>query len=443
MNNKKMQLSFVAFLALLFAGVCVGSMLGGHKSQEPLKGGAKDLKAQRAHQRAAHPVPSLAQPSDSNDQLEQIRTGAIDEVRQTRLHPTAENLKNLVALINTNKDTAVLSEALNTLGVLAQHGIDSEQTCKLLAQKALDKNFPSRGEALLVASILEKNKALPVVAAFIDKGAASAENPAMLGWASRALGMIATPQSVPVIEKVISQTSDPDVLGASFAALGKAASPEAFSLLKQRTQTSDGQIQAYGAAALSESKDPQTRQWIARSIQDGTLGKQAVSMLAMMPSAPDIFQKVLAEGALSPTKQLDILQQIAPGLQAGPHREKLALALAPLVYSGNPKVQAEAITLIGHSGGKKVADIIKPFLSSKNPEVRKDAFFSYMKYTNADNYRYLFDFLDDQSPETRRMAIFMIGKFYGASDREALEQAAQSDDAFIRDKAGQYLSSLN
>jgi HEAT repeat protein len=441
MNNKKMQLSFAVFLALLIAVVSIGSMLRGHKSKGTPKGATKELKAQK--QMAAHPVSSLAQPSDSNDQSQQIRAGAIDEVRQARLHPTAQNLKTLFALVNTNKDTAVLSEALNTLGVLAQRGIDSEQTCKLLAQKALDKNFPSRGEALLVASILEKNKALPVVSTFIQTGEASAQNGAVLGWAARALGMIATPQSVPVIEKLISQTSDPDVLGASFAALGKAASPEAFSILKHQTQTSNGQIQAYGAAALSESKDPQTRQWIAHSIQEGTLGKQAVSMLAMMPASPDIFAKVLAEGGLSPAKQLDILQQIAPGLQAGPQREKLALALAPLVYSGNAKVQAETLTLIGHSGGKKVADIIKPFLSSDNPEVRKDAFFSYMKYTNADNYKYLFDFLDDQNPETRRMAIFMIGKFYGASDREALEQAAQSDDAFIRDKAGQYLSSLN
>lgn len=443
MNNKRKQLSIAAFVALLFAVVCIGPMLGRHKSQEGLKGGAMDRKAQRARQPAAQRVPSLAQPSASSDESEQIRAGAIDEVRQARLHPSAGNLKNLVGLINTNKDTAVLSEALNTLGVLAQRGIDSEQTGKLLAQKALDKNFPSRGEALLVASILEKNKVLPVVSAFIQGGGAGAQNGAMLGWAARALGMIATPQSVPVIEKLISQTRDPDVLGASFAALGKAGTPEAFSLLKQQSQTSDGQVQAYSAAALSESKDPQTRQWIARSIQEGTLGKQAVSMLAMMPAAPDIFAKVLAEGGLSSAKQLDLLQQIAPGIQAGPHREKLALALAPLVYSGNAKVQAEAITLIGHSGGKQVADIIKPFLSSKNPEVRKDAFFSYMKYANADNYEYLFDFLDDQNPETRRMAIFMIGKFYGASDRDALEQAAQSEDAFIRDKADQYLSSLN
>jgi HEAT repeat protein len=334
---------------------------------------------------------------------------------------------------------------LNTLGVLAQRGIDRQQACKLLAQKALDKDFPSRGEALLIAAILEKNDALPVVSAFLQDGggAPGRENTAMLTWASRALSMIATPQSVPVVEKLISRTSDPDVRGAAFAALAKAGSAEAFSILKQQAQTTTGKNQAYSAAALSESKDPQVRQWIVDAIRNGALGKDAVSLLATMSSAPDIFGKVLTDGGLSPAQQLEMLKQIGPGLNGNPSRQKLAVALAPLVYTGDAKVQGETIKLIGHSGGEKAADIIKPFLSSDDPELRRDAFYSYMQFANADNYKYLFDFLSDQSPETRRMAIFMIGKFYGASDRSALEQAAQSDDAFVKDKANQYLSSLN
>ncbi len=444
MNNKKLQLSLLAFLVLVITGAGIASMIGGHKSKNALKSGAKGLESAMAKKSGTQPVPSLAPPADPVEQLEQQRTGAIGEVRRTRMHPTPENMKKLVALINTDKDTAVLSEALNTLGVLAQRGIDSQQACKLLAQKALDKDFPSRGEALLVAAILGKNKALPVVAAFIKGGGdQTPENIGMLGWASRALSMIATPQSVPIIEKLISETSDPDVRGASYAALAKAGTPQAFSILKQQAQTSTGKDQAYSTAALSESKDPQIRQWIVNAIQDGTLGKDAISTLAMMPAAPDIFGRVLTEAGLSPGKQIDMLKQIATGIQGDPDRKKLVLALAPLVYSGDVSVQEEAMKLVAQAGGKKVADIIKPFLSSDNPDLRRDAFFSYMKFANADNYKYLFDFLDDQNPETRRMAIFMIGRFYGASDRSALEQAAQSSDAFIRDKARQYLSSLN
>jgi hypothetical protein len=138
-----------------------------------------------------------------------------------------------------------------------------------------------------------------------------------------------------------------------------------------------------------------------------------------------------------------MLNQIARGLQGNPNRKKFALSLAPLVYSGDTKVQEETLKLIGQSGGREAADIIKPFLSSEDPDLRRNAFFSYMQFTSADNYKYLFDFLDDQSPETRRMAIFMIGRFYGNADRGALEQAAPSSDTFIRDKANQYLSSMN
>ncbi len=442
MDKKKLQLSFWAFLALVFTGACLVMLLGAHKSKNGLKAGTKGRRTVAAKKSFPPPVPSLAPPAAPEGRSGQQRAGAIDEVRLTRLHPTPANMKKLFALLDTDKDTAVLSEALNTLGVLAQHGVDSEKASKLLARKALDKDFPSRGEALLVTAILEKDKALPVISAFLQGGGnKTQENVAMLGWASRALGMIATPQSVPIIEKLLCETSDPDVRGHSFAALAKAGTPEAFSILEKQAQTSAGKNQAYSAAALSESKDPKISRWIAGAIQDGTLGKEAVAMLAMMPAAPDIFGKVLS--GLGPAKQLDILKQIAPGLQGNPDRQKLALALAPLVYSADAKVQAEAITMMGNSGGKKVAGIIKPFLSSEDPEVRKDAFFSYMKFTAADNYKYLFDFLDDQDPQTRRMAIFMIGKFYGASDRGALEQAAQSEDTFIKDKARQYLSSLN
>ncbi|MDR3555026.1 MAG: HEAT repeat domain-containing protein [Syntrophobacteraceae bacterium] len=444
MKDKKLQLSLLAFLALVFAGAGIVWTIGGHRSKSALQAGPKGLKTEMAKKGSGLPVPSLAHPGVADQQAEQDRFGVIDEVRQARMHPTPGNMKKLVALLDTNKDTAILSEALNTLGVLAQQGVGRQEAGKLLAQKALDKEFPSRGEALMIAAILEKNKALPLVSAFLQSGGGqSPENMAVLGYASRALSMIATPESVPIIEKLISATSDPDVRGPSFAALAKAGTPRAFSILQQQAQTSTGKNQAYSAAALSESKDPQIRQWIAGAIKDGTLGKDTVSMIAMMPTAPDIFGKVLAEGGLSPSKQLDLLKEIAPGLRGTPSRQKLALALAPLVFNGDSKVQAETIKLIGESGGKKVADIIKPFLTSEDPDVRKSAFFSYMQFTSADNYKYLFDFLNNQNPETRRMAIFMIGKFYGASDRGALEEASQSEDAFIREKAKQYLSSLN
>lgn len=438
MNNKKPQLLLLAFLALVLASATIASVIAFHRSKSAVKTGAKTVRTATAGKSLSVPIPSLGQKEDAGQ--DQERSGDIAEVRQIRLHPTPAKMKALVALINTNKDTTVLSEALNTLGVLAQSGIDFEQTCRLLAQKALDKDFPSRGEALLIDAMLAKNKALPAVSAFLQGGGASA---GMLAWASRALSMIATPESIPVIEKLLSQTTDPDVRGASFAALAKAGTPEAFSLLEQQTQTTTGKNQAYSVAALSESKDPQIRQWIVGAIQNGTLSKDALSALAMMPAAPDILGQALAGGALSPAKQLELLKQIAPGLRGNANRQKLALALAPLVYAGDVKVQEETIKLVAQSGGRKVADIIKPFLSSENPELRKDAFFSYMQFTSADNYKYLYDFLGDKNPETRRMAIFMIGRYYGASDRSALEQAAQSSDEFIRDKARQYLSSLN
>lgn len=444
MKDKKLRLTLLAFLALVIAGACAVAVFGRYGSKRAPEAGGKNLKPAAARKIALPQFPTPAQPVVTGMQPDRDRTGKIDEVREARMHPTPGSVQMLRTLIDTDKDTAVLSEAMNTLGILAQRGIDTEKAFRLLSRKALDRDFPSRGEALLITAVLGKDRALPVLSAIIQGGGGvDSQDSAMLGWASRSLNLIASPASVPLIEKLLSETTDPDVRGPSYDALSRAGTPEAFSFLRQQAQTTTGKDQAFSVAALSRSRDPETRRWIESAMEGGALSHEAITTLAMMPAAPEILGKVLTDGGLSSEKQLEILKLMAPALQGNPNLQKLALAVAPLVYSGDAKVQEEAIELVGKAGGKEVSAIIQPLLSSEDPGVRTDAFYSYLKFTNADNYKYLFDFLDDQNPQTRRMAIFILGKFYGSSDRSALEQAAQSSDAFIRDRAKQYLSSLN
>ncbi len=444
MKDKKLTRTLLAFLALVIAGASAVAVLGGRGSKQSPGAGGEKLKPVAAKKIALPQFPGPAQPVVTGMHPDGDRAGKIDEVRKARMHPTPGSIRMLRSLIDTDKDTAVLSEAMNTLGILAQRGIDTEKTFTLLSRKALDKDFLSRGEALLISAMIGKDRALPVLSTIIrGGGGVDSQESAMLGWASRSLNMIASPASVPLIEKLISQTTSLDVRGPSYDALSRAGTPEAFSFLKQQAQTTTGKDQAFSVAALSRSKDPETGKWIEGAMEGGALSHEAIATLAMMPAAPELFGKVLTAGGLSPEKQLEMLKLIAPALQGNPNLQKLAMAVAPLVYSGDAKVQEEAIELVGKAGGKEVSAIIQPLLSSEDPAVRRDAFYSYLKFTSADDYKYLFDFLNDKNPETRRMAMFILGKFYGSSDRSALEQAAQSSDTFIRDRAKQYLSSLN
>jgi hypothetical protein len=107
MNNKKLQISLFAFLTLVFVGASLTSIFGGRKAKNTPQAGAKGPKAAMTKNAPSAPVPSLGQPSDADRQAEQQRSGEIAQVRRARFHPTPESMKKLVALIDTNKDTAV------------------------------------------------------------------------------------------------------------------------------------------------------------------------------------------------------------------------------------------------------------------------------------------------------------------------------------------------
>jgi HEAT repeat protein len=258
---------------------------------------------------------------------------------------------------------------------------------------------------------------------------------------ARALNLINSASCIPLLTKVITETSDTGTRSNAYAALARIGTPDAFAYLQQQVQSTSGADQVASVTALARSESPDLKQWIAGAIQDGTLGQDAVKALSVSPAAPDIFGNVLLKDGLDPAQKLDVLKQISSVAIGGPEREQLAVTIAPLLDSGG-ELQKEAIKLVGQLGGKGASDILYPYLYSDDPAVRQQTFTSYIGFATPSNYQYLFDFIDDTNQQTRRMAMSMIERFYGEPDRTALEQAAQSQDPYISQKAQQFLSRL-
>jgi HEAT repeat protein len=287
---------------------------------------------------------------------------------------------------------------------------------------------------------LGKDQVLPMLSTLLDE-----QGTDLLGDTNkqeviaRALNLVSSPSCIPVLTKIVAGTSDQGTRRNSYEALARIGTPDAFSYLQQQAQSTTGTDQAASAVALARSDSPELRQWIAGAIQDGTLGKDAVKALSISTAAPDIFGNVLLKDGVAPAQKLDMLKELETYGVRGPEREKLATAIAPLLYSDGD-LQKEAIKVVGELGGKDVSDLLFPFLYSDDPSVRKETFFSYIGFANPGNYQYLFDFLNDPDQKTRRMAISMIERFYGDSDRDALEQASQSQDPFISQQAQKFLT---
>lgn len=362
------------------------------------------------------------------------------EVRRIRLNPTPENVQTLISLLEKSKSDVVLSETIDALGAIGMQGTYGDLAFKVLSERAMDQNFPRRAHALLTSAILGKDQVLPMVSSLLEEqGTDLLGDTGKQDVIARALNLVNSPSCIPILTKIIAGTSDSGTRRNSYEALARIGSPEAFSYLQQQAQSTTGADQAASVLALSRSDNPEFRKWIAGAIQDGTLGKDTVKALSVSTAAPDIFGNVLLKEGIDPAQKLDMLKELGTFGSRGPEREKLATAIAPLVYSDGD-LQKEAIKVVGQLGGKEVSDILFPLLYSDDPSVRRETFFSYLGFATPNNYQYLFDFINDPDQKTRRMAMSMIERFYGDSDRSALEQASQSQDPFISQQAQRYLT---
>lgn len=377
--------------------------------------------------------------SDSVDDNIYVR---VQDVLSLRENPSQDSVDLLVQFLN-DPSVLVVQESIDTLGFIAlKNGELKGTVLQVLTESAMDKDFPERGHALITAAIVGKEKTLPLVSKFLSEDREGVED-----YAVRALSLINSPESVPLLQSVLETAGDGEVRRNCINVLARIDTPETLDMLKTHAASSKGSDQAASVAALSRLNRADSNQMLMDLVKDDRLGEKALLALSMSPSAPIIYSELLNGADLDLDRKISLIRSIrndslyAPGKTRG----EIVQTLTPLLDSEETEIQVETLKTISQLGGGEeyTAELLLPKLKASDPEVRREALSSFLAYTNPWNYKDLLDLVFDENEETRRMALFASERFVDNSDLEILERAANSEDEFIRERAKKLLDLLN
>ena len=357
----------------------------------------------------------------------------VQAVLGLRKHPSSEAVNLLLSFLN-DKDSAVVSEAIDTLGFIGLNSDTADLVYEILEEKARDKGFAARGQALVTAAMIGKDRLLPLVSDFISEE----KNDRAKDLAVRALSLIGSPACVPYIDVLLHQSDDPEIHRNSFNILARIDTPEALGLIQEYMHSSNDRDQAASALAISGLNRPELNELLADEIQEERLEKDTLRTLATSPGAPSIFGDLLQREDVEKEQKVSWLKTLAKYSSAyGPseRRTELKEAVEPLLDSPDATIQKEAIQAIAGIGGEDTDKALIPKLESEDPEVRKETAFSLIGYVTPKNYKALLGLLWDDDQETRRIALMCVEQFVDESDRESLEKATDHPDKLIRKHA--------
>jgi HEAT repeat protein len=382
-------------------------------------------------------------PSETGEQVyEETLYARIQEILRLRKEPSPEAVDRLAQSLTDPSRTLVV-EAIDTLGFLAlEDGSLRDSVWKILKEKALSEAFPEQGHALVTAATVGGEESLPVIREYL-----SGEGDGKARFAVRALALVNSPDSVPLLESLLQTNEDPEMRRLCFDVLARIDTPETVALLEAHAAASSGAEQAASVAALSRLDRPETNRMLADLVRRGRLDDPARQALAVSPASPEIYEDLLSGGDLRLPQKVDLLKEIrSTSLYApGETRSDMVSVLVPFLDHPDAAVQMEALKAVSQLGGGEeyTADLLLPKLKSANPEVRQTALASFLGYANPWNYKEVSDLIFDSDEQTRRMALFAFERFVNQSDVEVLRRAADSEDEFISERAEMILEQLN
>ncbi|MDY6950750.1 MAG: HEAT repeat domain-containing protein [Thermodesulfobacteriota bacterium] len=361
----------------------------------------------------------------SNEQVSQ----RVQAVLDLRKHAGAEAV-HLLANFLDDKDEVVVSEAIDSLGSIGLNSDRGDAVYDILEEKAKDKGFAFRGQALITAAMIGKDRLLPVVSDYIYD-----ENDSGRDSAVRALSLIASPACVHYIDVLLHKSDDSEIRRNSFNALAKIDSPEALALLQKYMGSSNDEDQAASALALSTLNRADVNQGLADAIQTNQLETSTIRALARSPGAPSIFGDLLQREGFDKAQKASLLKTIAKhstSYGSMERRGELKEAVEPLLSSTDPLIQKDAIRAIAGIGAEGTDVALMGTLDSKDANIRQETVSALVGYVTPTNYKELLPVIWDEDQETRRIAFMCVQQFLGESDRELLEKAKSHPDELIR-----------
>jgi HEAT repeat protein len=357
-------------------------------------------------------------------------TARVQAVLRLRKHPSPEAV-DLLSRFLDDEDIAVVSQAINTLGVIGSNRELEDLVCNLLEEKARDKEFSARGQALVTASMVGRDdRILPVISDFISEEDDTGRDPAV-----RAMSFIASPECIPFLRKVLNESEDREIQENAFHILTKIDTAEAFDLLQKQLVSLDEKRQASATWALSVHNRPEFNEALTEAMANNTLRRDAVIIVATSRAAPAVFSELLQQDDISKQDKISWLKIMAENTIDSPSavRSGVASAVEPLLNSDDTDLEIQAIKTLGGLGAEldTTAFLLAPKFQSSTLEVRKAALDAFYSYCTPNTYKELEYLWWDEDEKIRRTSFSLSERFLDFSDQEALEKATKHEDEFI------------
>jgi HEAT repeat protein len=407
--------------------------------------------APQTHLKAAAPVDQdQAQP----DFLAEARralsdadtTDRVTAVRQLRNEASEEAIALLQDCLD-DPSTLVVTSALNSLAFIGKKEPFGDKVYEILESKAIDENFPERGQALVIAALFSGDeRLLPVISDYISAdgdGSAEGDNSANINSAARALVAIGTPACVDPLQQILNASKDPSVHRMAFDTLAKIESPEAVNILQQHLRYGDSADRVNSAMALAVMDKAEYNNILVETLANQEVDDQVLAAIGRSPAGPAVFEKMIYGNDIEKEVRIQYLGILQDSMLKSTNETRTGImkTVAPLLDSGDPELEMNAIKIFGMGFGElDTVEILKPKLQSADSKVREAAVDAYRTYVTEDSYKPLLDLIWDKDENIRRQALMLAQQYIDQSDYPVLEKAKDHEDEFIREHVSSILN---
>ncbi|MCB2180873.1 MAG: HEAT repeat domain-containing protein [Desulfobulbaceae bacterium] len=359
----------------------------------------------------------LLEPSDISSKIQTILA--------LRKQASQEGIQRLAEFVE-DSSTVVQTEAIDALGNIALNSNQTNSVFRILKAKATDTNFASRGQALITASMLERDSLiLPVIENYISE---SQEE--QIGYAVKAMSFIETPNCIPLLQKVLEVNDDNNIERNAFIILGKINTPEAKTIIRDAVFSIDADTQLNSTWAISRLNNDEYIPILIDAIEQDELYKDALGSIATSLAAPKVFGTLFQREDIHRERKVGWQKIFAQNLAGTPRnlQEQISEAterFVPPLPTSNTETPQE------------IESDTKEQMDSDNPEENE----SQKNYT----YKNLASVFNDPDPYERRSAWLVYKRyadFSDPADLEKIRQATENADPVIREDAKKILAKI-
>ena len=373
-----------------------------------------------------------------NDPDVSVRMGA---VRLLWNKMTPESVE-LLAMFLDDKETVVAEEAIDALGHIAQNSELGEEVFNILIAKATDKDFRSRGPALLTASMVgEPDQVLPVIGTILEEQSQSARE-----YAVRAISFVNGPEAVPYLIRILAEGGSRNMQRNAYRLLAQTGTEEARQVLEADIYSQEHEKQVNTVWALSRLSTEANTQMLSSALRGKALGDESLSIIAGSRAAPAVFEEAFQSDDLTNTDKRNLLRTLSNNTRLAPGevRNQTAEIIKPLLDSSDEQLQKDAIEALGNIGASdNQAEALAEKLESDSPILQGAALYAYAKFTTPNTYKPLKTLWYDKDEKIRRTAFFLSSPFLNHSDLEDLEKAKKHSDELISKQSERIIKQLD